>query len=179
MSETSTSKDVPTLGVRVDADDLAAFYRFHSTHSRSHVIVSLMAVASGGIGGFLGAFDGLKTLSPGSRWTAAVASALVFAVLAWLMLRFLMARAARGLIREHPGMLGEFEYRLEAKFIAEIAELHETRRNYREVRQICDTARAVYIYSSAGHAFALPKEKVLAGDLDAFVDELQRRLASA
>ena len=136
-------------------------------------------IAAGGCGGFFGAFDALRSVPPAVRWTAAVTSALVFAFLASLFFRVLLAWSTRRLIREHPGMLGEFEYRLEAEFVAEIAELHETRRQYREIRQICDTAKAAYIYSTAGSTFVLPKNKVLAGDLEGFVGELRRRMANS
>jgi hypothetical protein len=178
MNDASTSTEVPTIRVRVDAEDLLAFYRFHSTHSRTVLISLLLPQVVSVALGFQVAFNLFEESSPVPRAIAATVISLLCGLFMSTMLRFVLGRMQRRLIRENPGMLGEFEYRLEDEFIAEIAESHETRRRYGEIRRIYDVPKAVYIYSSAGSTFALPKAKILAGDIDLFVGKLRQRIAN-
>jgi hypothetical protein len=178
MLQTSTSTDVPTLRVRIDPEDLMAFFRFHSRHSRTHFIVKLLVAGTAFLVGFQIAFDVAKELSPAARVLAATAGALLFAALVYAIFQAVLARAGRRLIRENPRELGEFEYRLEEHGIAEIGPGHETKRRYSDLRQIHDAEKFVFVTTNAGQTFVLPKEKVLAGDLDAFADELRRRMAN-
>jgi hypothetical protein len=75
---------------------------------------------------------------------------------------------------QNNGIIGEHELQIDADGLVEKTQLGEIRQEWDKIKSVVSHNDRTYIFVSDINAYILPKNSVVQGNYDAFVDELQR-----
>jgi hypothetical protein len=172
------------------ANDFVAFNAFHLAQSPSYkrsiaIYTCVFGLATGLAVFFLAKSTSLeivKSLPEESKiLVAAVQAILVVAIYALLLPRVLRRstmRQARKLLAEGQNKLFLCEHRVEITDdgLVTWSPYGESRVRWEAVERVQRTEPHTFLYVSAVAAFIIPHDRILEGDCEAFVAEIQRRI---
>ncbi len=161
-----------------DAVALSVFFSRHSRHIKAQklVVVLIMAVFC--------VLAVVPTVLQGEHIADVVPALVIFgAVVFWLLggSKARVAKAARKLLREHPGPGYPIRYEMDITEagIEVKTRFSHSRMDWGAINRIASTPDYMFVFTGPMSAIVLPQARVLSGNYDTFIQQLQTRFDAA